>query len=95
MLYHLYLKYGKEDGGVAIKTNFADLYQVDTTTWHNYGLVVDPASKTYTVYVDGREVMKHTSTWTLSGRTSSGWALTARAAAYGRAVCPAPGRRPP
>ncbi|MTQ96519.1 DUF1080 domain-containing protein [Pseudoflavonifractor sp. BIOML-A16] len=67
MLYHLYLKYGKEDGGVAIKTNFADLYQVDTTTWHNYGLVVDPASKTYTVYVDGREVMKHTSTWTLSG----------------------------
>ena len=64
-LHHLFLKYGV-DGGVSAFPDFKTIYPVDTTVWHNYGIVVNP-DHSYTIYVDGKEALSHTSTWNITG----------------------------
>ena len=43
------------------------IYLLDTTQWHDYGLVVDDASETYDVYVDGEMVIPDASACTYKG----------------------------
>ena len=63
----IFLKYGEEDGGITNKGDFTEVEPVDTTQWHNYGMVIDPATNHYKVYVDGELVLEQDSNWGLSG----------------------------
>ncbi len=71
----IFLKYGDEStgGGVTNQGAFsgADIaapVAVDTTSWHNYAMVIDPVNKGYKVYVDGTEILNiELSGWGLSG----------------------------
>lgn len=51
-LYRVYLKYGA-DGWISVNSDGTDGVSVDTTAWHNYGMVVDPVNGAFDVYVDG------------------------------------------
>ena len=64
--YPVFLKYGAA-GGIATKSDYSDLVELDTTQWHNYGLVIDPIAKTYDVYVDGVMVFEHVASASLTG----------------------------
>ncbi|MEQ2442844.1 sialate O-acetylesterase [Pseudoflavonifractor sp. CLA-AP-H29] len=63
----IFLKYGTEDGGVTNRGDFTQVEPVDTTQWHNYGMVIDPATNHYKVYVDGQLVLEQDSNWGLTG----------------------------
>lgn len=67
-LYPLYLHYGDEKGGwISVKSDGSQIYPLDTTQWHDYGLVVDDASETYDVYVDGEMVIPDAPACTYKG----------------------------
>lgn len=53
-LYPIYLKYGADGAGlISVNPDGSDGYALDTTVWHNYGMVIDPTAQTYDIYVDG------------------------------------------
>ena len=53
--YPIFLKYGA-DGAVTNQTSFDSAKALDTTSWHNYALVINPTAQQYDVYVDGELV---------------------------------------
>jgi hypothetical protein len=63
----VFLKYGTTDGGITNRADFNEPVPVDTTVWHNYGLVVNPTDSSYKVYVDGVLVLDLISNWGLTG----------------------------
>ena len=69
-LYPVFVSYGTEDGWIATTSGGGtNKVSLDTTTWHNYGLVVDPAAGTYDVYVDGTKVISGAEAQAYSGGT--------------------------
>jgi len=65
-LYPLFLTYGTE-GGISTRSDGKDAKTLDTTVWHNYGLVVDPLTKMYSIYVDGEEFFAEVGAITYKG----------------------------
>ena len=65
-LYPVYVQYGKE-GWVAASADGTGAVTVDTTVWHNYGMVVNHAAQTYSVYVDGKQVIAEAGAVTYKG----------------------------
>lgn len=63
----VFLKYGTTDGGITNRGDFNEPIAVDTTVWHNYGLVINPTDNSYKVYVDGVLVLELISNWGLTG----------------------------
>ena len=55
-LYPIFVQYGTQ-GLVSANSDGSKGYELDTTIWHNYGMVIDPVSKTYDIYVDGTRVI--------------------------------------
>lgn len=66
-LYPIFIKYGVEDGYIAPYSDGTKAYALNTTQWHNYGMVVDLATQTYSIYVDGAEVLKKIPATTYKG----------------------------
>ena len=65
-LYSIYIKYGA-DGWVSPNPDGSDGVTVDTTQWHNYGMVVSPEKGTYDLYVDGAKVLSDVNAQTYKG----------------------------
>ena len=65
-LYSVFLEYGTQ-GWISVNSNGTDGVTLDTTQWHNYGLVVNDAGRTYSVYVDGKPVIENASSKTYKG----------------------------
>lgn len=65
-LYPVYVQYGK-DGWVASNADGTGAVTLDTTVWHNYGMVVNHAAQTYSVYVDGKQVIAEAGAVTYKG----------------------------
>lgn len=66
-LYPMFLKHGVEDGYIATQAKGENGYTLNTTVWHNYGLVVDVDTKTMDLYVDGELVIPGASALTYKG----------------------------
>ena len=66
-LYPVFIKYGAADGWIAPYSDGTGAYALDTTLWHNYGLVIDLESQTYNIYVDGALVLKNIPATTYKG----------------------------
>ena len=64
--YPIFLKYGA-DGAVTNQTSFDSAKALDTTSWHNYALVINPTAQQYDVYVDGELVLEDVSAQNMSG----------------------------
>lgn len=65
-LYPMYIKYGT-DGWLSPNSDGTDGVAVDTTQWHNYGMVVSPEKGTCDLYVDGETVLSGVSAHTYKG----------------------------
>ena len=66
-LYPVFIKYGAADGWIAPYSDGTGAYALDTTLWHNYGLVIDLESQTYNIYIDGALVLKNIPATTYKG----------------------------
>ena len=66
-LYPVFIKYGAADGWIAPYSDGTGAYALDTTLWHNYGLVIDLESQTYNIYIDGALVLKSIPATTYKG----------------------------
>ena len=66
-LYPVFIKYGAADGWIAPYSDGTGAYALDTTLWHNYGLVIDLESETYNIYIDGALVLKNIPATTYKG----------------------------
>lgn len=65
-LYPLFVQYGTE-GWIAVDAAGTDAVTVDTTVWHNYGLLVNPVAQTYSVFVDGELAISNAAAQTYKG----------------------------
>lgn len=84
-LYPLFIKRGSTDGAVTNQNDWSGAAAKDTTSWHNYGMVIDPVSKTYDLYLDGELVQEDAVAEGMTG-TASGDLLRLGADNQSRAV---------
>lgn len=65
-LYPIYIQYGT-DGWISPSPDGSNGAAVDTTQWHNFGMVVFPEQGIYDLYVDGEKVLSGATAQTYKG----------------------------